>query len=299
MLPQIIDAYRTCEFATLGKDGTPIAWPTSGIRTADGDFLLTTSLGYPQKAFNVRRDERVALLFSDPTASALDRPSQILVRGTATCAAQIHTEPTGDLGRFWSMILSRQPGSQRYLDWPVNRFIDFYFMRLLIKVTPTEVTVNELPEPAAPQDNGIIGSSVLSAYPTAVLAACDASGAPTLMRTTVTSTANGYQVAAPARFPDMTGPGSLLVHRHDDRLDNIHNAVVVGSLDDEGLLRPSRLIEPAGRLGGGPADLLRTMRNLRGTTNRYLDRRGLTRPAIPWPAYRMIRAAARSGRSTP
>ncbi|WP_444951838.1 hypothetical protein [Micromonospora ureilytica] len=294
MLPETIDAYRTCEFATLSKDGTPIAWPTSGLRTVDGGFLLTTSLGYPQKAFNVRRDDRVALLFSDPTASGLDRPSQILVRGTATCSEQIHTDPTGDLGRFWSMILARQPGSQRYLDWPVTRLIDFYFMRLVIRVTPTEVTTRELPEPLAPETNGVIGSSVLSTYPTAVLAARAASGAPTLVRTTVATTTDGYQVAPPALGPDMTGPASLLVHQHDERLSGLHNAVVLGSLDGDGLLRPSRLIEPAGRQGAGPAETLRTMRALRGTTKRYLDRRGLARPTIPWAAYRAIRAELRS-----
>jgi hypothetical protein len=290
MLPEIIDAYRTCEFATLSRDGTPIAWPTSGIRAADGTFLLTTSLGYPRKAFNVRRDPRVALLFSDPTGSGLDRPAQVLVRGTASCPEEIHTEPTGDLGRFWSMILARQPGSRQYLDWPVTRLTDFYFMRLLIRVTPTEVTSAELPEPAAPRANGVLGSTVLAEYPTAVLAARDSSGAPTLVRTTVATTQDGYLVAMPARLSDVSGPASLLVHRHDEHLDGLHNAVVVGSLDADGLLRPSRLIEPAGRLGSGAVESLRTARALRRTTRRYLDRRGLARPSIPWPAYRAIRA---------
>ncbi|MFI9844126.1 pyridoxamine 5'-phosphate oxidase family protein [Nonomuraea sp. NPDC051941] len=66
----IIDAYRTCEFATLGADGTPLTWPTAAWRRADGTLLVTTSLAFAQKALNVRRDGRVALLFSDPPAAA-------------------------------------------------------------------------------------------------------------------------------------------------------------------------------------------------------------------------------------
>jgi hypothetical protein len=36
-------------------------------------LLITTSIAFPQKAFNIRRDARVALLFSDPTGSGLNR----------------------------------------------------------------------------------------------------------------------------------------------------------------------------------------------------------------------------------
>lgn len=286
MLPENIDAYRTCEFASLGRDGTPTAWPTSGIRTADGGFLLTTSLGYPQKAFNVRRDGRVALLFSDPTASGLTDPRQILVRGVATCPAEIHTDPSGDLGDFWTMIFERQPKSRRYLDWPMTRLTDFYFMRLLIKVTPSSVTTAPLPAPSRPVAGDLLGSPVLAAYPTAVLATVDETGAPTLVRTTVTAEADGYRPAAPAG----PGPASLLVHEHDDVLDRIHNAVVRGTLGTDGVLRPERLIEPGGRRGAGPLAAIRTVRALRAATDRYLEKRSLPRPAVPWPAYRAIRA---------
>lgn len=289
MLPGTIDAYRTCEFATMGKDGTPMAWPASGIRTAGGGFLLTTAIGYPQKAFNIRRDPRVALLFSDPTASGLGAPAQILVRGEAGCPDEIHTEPAGDLALFWSMIFARQPGSHRYLDWPATHLTDFYFMRLVIRVTPSSVTTRELPAPAAPAAGEVLGSSVLAAYPTAVLAARDSAGNPLLARTTVTTTAEGYQVALPSRFEAAPGPASLLVHRHDERLDGLHNAVVRGELTAGGLLRPSRLVEPGGPRGSGPVEMLRTVRTLRTATKRYLDRQGLPRPAVPWPAYRALR----------
>ncbi|WP_089157109.1 pyridoxamine 5'-phosphate oxidase family protein [Micromonospora sp. NBS 11-29] len=292
-----ISAYRTCELATLAKDGTPVAWPTSGLLRADGTIMLTTSLGYPQKAFNVRRDPRVALLFSDPTASGLTQPEQILVRGTAQCPDEVHTEPTGDLGVFWAQMFQRQPACRKYLDWPATSVTDFYFMRLLITVTPTEVTTRPLPPTtgagAASVDGGsLVGAEVLAAYPSVVLAARDAAGAPLLVRTTATAGADGYRVVVPDGVDPAEGAATLLVHRHDEQLWNLHNANVRGELvrgADGWTLRPGRLVEPAARHEPRLTDSLRTVRTTRAATRRYLDRRGWPRPTVPWAAYRALR----------
>ncbi|MFB7808210.1 pyridoxamine 5'-phosphate oxidase family protein [Streptomyces virginiae] len=90
-LHHVLDAYLTCEFVTLGRDGTPMAWPTAVARRDDGTLLLTTSLAFAQKALNVRRDGRVALLFSDPTGSGLDPAPQVFVSGRAECPDTIMT----------------------------------------------------------------------------------------------------------------------------------------------------------------------------------------------------------------
>ncbi|WKU04668.1 pyridoxamine 5'-phosphate oxidase family protein [Micromonospora sp. HUAS LYJ1] len=300
LLGAAISAYRTCELATLAKDGTPVAWPTSGLLRPDGTIMITTSLGYPQKAFNVRRDPRVALLFSDPTASGLTRPEQILVRGTADCPDEVHTEPTGDLGAFWAQMFQRQPVSRGYLDWPATMFTDFYFMRLLITVTPTEVSTRPLPTTtavtgsagSAPSGEGLVGAEVLATYPSVVLATLDAGGAPLLVRTTATAGVDGYRVVVPDGLAPVEGPASLLVHQHDAQLWNLHNANVRGELvRDAGAwtLRPRRLIEPAARHQPRRTDSLRTVRSTRAATRRYLRRRGWKRPTIPWAAYRALR----------
>ncbi|WP_309238507.1 pyridoxamine 5'-phosphate oxidase family protein [Actinoplanes aureus] len=296
-----IDAYRTCEFATLTKSGSPVAWPTSGMVTADGTFLLTTSLGYPQKAINVRRDGRVALLFSNPTASGLPQPDQILVRGVATCPDEVYTEPSGDLERLWKRLMERQPSSQAYLDWPMTRLTDFYYMRLLITVTPTEVVRRTLPDPsgssAALATSGLLGAPVLATFESAVLTAVDEAGAPVLVRTTVTAADGGYRVAVPADVPVAAGPAGLLVHRHDELLSKLYNASVRGELvaDEQGwLLKPERLVEPGATHKGGPLDQFRLVRDIRKATKRYLERRQLARPVIPWDQYRAIRSAARA-----
>ena len=55
----IIRNYRTCEFTTLFRDGAPQTWPVGARLLEDGRFLLTTSIGLPQKAFNIRRNAKV------------------------------------------------------------------------------------------------------------------------------------------------------------------------------------------------------------------------------------------------
>ncbi|MEU8614260.1 pyridoxamine 5'-phosphate oxidase family protein [Actinoplanes sp. NPDC048791] len=288
-LARTVDAYRTAEFATLTPDGTPIAWPTAILRGDDGTLLVTTSLAFPQKAVNVRRDGRVALLLSDPTGSGLPDPPQILIRGTATCPEKIHTVPEGELGRLWKSLFERQPGARAYLNVAARRFTDWYFMRLLITVTPTEITTAPRPAPGPGITDGpLLGAHALKGYGTAVLAATDSEGAPVLRRTTITSITDGYGVSLDEDERVAPGPASLLVHRHDEKLSALHNAVVRGRLARTGVgwvLTPEKAIEPMGR---GPRDMVRTVRNCRAATKRYLDRRGLARPVIPWAEYRKL-----------
>ena len=81
-IPEEVEAvfreFRTCEFSTLAADGTPITWPMLPFwRAETGQFMTTTSIGLPDKAFNIRRNPRVALLFSDPTGSGLFDPPAV------------------------------------------------------------------------------------------------------------------------------------------------------------------------------------------------------------------------------
>lgn len=47
----VIENYFTCEFTTLSRDGSPVTWPVTPRILEDSRFLLTTSIGLPQKAF--------------------------------------------------------------------------------------------------------------------------------------------------------------------------------------------------------------------------------------------------------
>lgn len=130
--------FRTCEFSTIGRDGTPVAWPTSARYLPEqGQFLLTTSIAFSQKAINIRRNPHVALLFSNPTASGLVNPPAVLVQGIAAAPDKITTSVTG-LEDYWrDTIFRRQPASRLYSSNALMRYLtDWYYMRLVITVRP-------------------------------------------------------------------------------------------------------------------------------------------------------------------
>ena len=89
---EVFREFYLCEFSTLTKDGTPITWPVVPFFKAEtGRFLIVTSIGLPQKVFNLRRNPKVSLLFSDSTASCLTDPPAVLVQGDAEAPDKIFT----------------------------------------------------------------------------------------------------------------------------------------------------------------------------------------------------------------
>lgn len=91
-----------------------------------------------------------------------------------------------------------------------------------------------------------------------------------------------------------SGPASLLVHRHDEKLNRMRNALVRGELrqtDDGWLLVPGKVLEPMG--SGRPSDALRVLRRTQRATDRYLHRRGLPRPPVEWDRFRVLAESAR------
>ncbi len=301
----VLDRYRTCEFATLGKDGVPIAWPTATLHRPDGTFLITTSIALPQKAYNIRRDGRVAMLFSEPTASGLVGAPQVLVQGTAACPDEIVTDVLPN-AEYWRRLHERQPFNKTYgANVLTRRFFDWYYLRLLITITPTAWTVRPPlpPGPATVADGGSLGVSgaaltELAGYPSAVLASRSDDGMPSLRRVRVTgpAAAGRLRLAVPPDDSLRPGPVSLLAHSHDEQLWSLRSVVVTGELveGDGWTFRPERIIG-----GGGaatPLAIIRQLRVLRRTAQGYLDRRSLARPPIPWADLRTIKAAGTARR---
>jgi hypothetical protein len=137
----VLREFRACEFSTLARDGTPISWPTSAQYQAEQSrFFLTTSLGLSQKALNIRRNPRIAMLYSDPTGSGLVSPPAVLVQGEAVVPEEVVTslKPIAD---YWiHTIMKRQPSSAMYSSNAVMRKLsDWYYMRLFIHVTPRSI----------------------------------------------------------------------------------------------------------------------------------------------------------------
>ena len=140
--------FFTCEMTTLGKSGRPITWPLMPLYWPQrGQFVLFTSIGLPQKAFNVRQDQRVSLLFSDATGSELPNPPIVLVQGDAQVSEEIISLFSGlepelrDLLKVQAgKMLARQPAMKLYMKNGLTRYLmDWYFMRLIITVTPQHI----------------------------------------------------------------------------------------------------------------------------------------------------------------
>jgi hypothetical protein len=136
----VFEEFRTCEMSTLARDGTPITWPTLPFwYSAEKRFTITTSIGLAQKALNVRRNPRVSLLFSNPTASGLEDPPAVLVQGDAEAPEEIQTSVAG-FAEELRKVYRRQPASKVYGNNPLTRrSMDWYFMRLMIHVTPRRI----------------------------------------------------------------------------------------------------------------------------------------------------------------
>jgi hypothetical protein len=91
------------------------------------------------EAINVRREPRVSLLFSDPTASGLSDPPAVLIQGDAIAPDQVVTEIAGSEEAL-RMVFQRQPSSAIYSSNALMRaLMDWYYMRLLIVVTPRRI----------------------------------------------------------------------------------------------------------------------------------------------------------------
>ena len=144
LLPEVLATlreFRTCEFTTLSKNGTPVTWPVAARYLPEhGHFVLTTSIGLPQKAYNIRRNSRVALLFSDPTASGLHEPATVLVQADAEAPDHVVTDMEG-LEDYWrENLFSRQPAGKFYSTNPLTRYLmDWYYMRIVIVARPHRI----------------------------------------------------------------------------------------------------------------------------------------------------------------
>ncbi|MFN8503601.1 pyridoxamine 5'-phosphate oxidase family protein [Kouleothrix sp.] len=308
----VFRAFRTCEFATLAKDGTPIAWPTLPFFDADqGQFVVTTSIALAQKALNIRRDGRVSLLFSEPRASGLANPAAVLVQGDAVAPDEVVTTIKG-YEEGLAMVFQRQPASALYSSNPLMRAMsDWYYMRLIMTVTPRRIfwwpggdfshaplRIDLAPAAGAPParrsasaapaaasaDDWPVLLRQLARFPSAVISGRDAQGYPFSARCRPTPDAASHtlRVMLPPEAPIEPGPAGLLCHSHDDLLWKQESFGLRGALQraDDGWR-----LEPLAIIPGISPDVLSLGRffiDSRRKAKAYLAKRNLPRPTIPW-----------------
>ena len=122
-------------------------------------------------------------------------------------------------------------------------------------------------------------------YADAVLSWVDADGQPTSSRVRPEPLPDG-RLAPPALPGLREGTASILGHSHNEKLWGLRSFVAVGSVvreQDRWAFTPQRYLRGA---SPDPRALLSTVRAARGTAKRYLEARGLERPAVPWGASR-------------
>jgi hypothetical protein len=135
-------------------------------------------------------------------------------------------------------------------------------------------------------------------FESAVLTGIDAEGYPYSVRCRprIDPVERVLRVDLAAGVPIGSGPASLLSHRHDENLWNQYSFLVRGDLSQEGggwIFCPRRFVAGAGI--GGYVGLVRFVVAARRTARRYLEKRGLARPRIPWDEINAIKAQARTG----
>jgi hypothetical protein len=141
---------------------------------------------------------------------------------------------------------------------------------------------------------------LLQHYPTAVITVIDQAGYPLSIRChpQIDRDAQVLRVAlAPGIGAMRQGPASLLCHAHNEKVWRLRNVLVRGAIerapntDDTWIFVPQRLIRGQSR---SPMYFVRTLVASRRAARRYLARRGVSRPSIPW---RHIHEARASGAS--
>lgn len=134
-------------------------------------------------------------------------------------------------------------------------------------------------------------------FESAVLTALDAEGYPYSVRCRprINPDERILRIRLTVDAPLRAGPAGLLCHRHDENLWNLKSFLVRGTLsrDAQGLsFHPQRFIPAAGI--GGPMGMVRFVTGSRRSARRYLEKRGLPRPRIPWKEINAIKAQART-----
>lgn len=137
----------------------------------------------------------------------------------------------------------------------------------------------------------------LAKYPTAVLTVTDRAGYPFSIRCVPRPDARRRALAVdvPDYVDAREGPAGLLCHVHDDNLWNMRNFVAHGDLERDGdgwVLRVRRVVE-----GAAPRNSLRSQLRPRASAERYLERRGMDWPDVPWDRLHAIYREAQRTRT--
>ncbi|KMO67297.1 hypothetical protein [Mycolicibacterium chlorophenolicum] len=132
----------------------------------------------------------------------------------------------------------------------------------------------------------------LTRFPEAVLTAFDADGYPVSVRVRTRdydATSGELHVTLPTELQPVESPANLLCHFHDDKLWHLDSTQIRGRLlaRDGDWVFVSEMFTPPSRL-----QMVSFLRSTHTSGQKYLDKRGLTRPTVNWAAVKEIRRRA-------
>lgn len=140
--------------------------------------------------------------------------------------------------------------------------------------------------------------AALNQFPSAVLTGLDADGYPFSQRCKPQPD-HARQVLSIAPFGEarlQPGPASLLCHSHNEEIWNLKSAQVLGRIEqsEQGwVFIPERFLSG---MAPSPLDQVQSLRNNQAEAKKYLEKRGLSRPRVPWEEIRALQAEGKKQR---
>lgn len=135
--------------------------------------------------------------------------------------------------------------------------------------------------------------TLLGGYESAVLTAFDSDGRPVSVRCRPAPRDDGsFDVTVPDWVYAVPGRAGLMAHYHDARLWHQKSFTCRGRLewvDGHWVFRPEQTVLG---MGYGRFSLVRMMLRGRRRAARYLQHRGMDRPAVPWDQMKAIKREA-------
>jgi hypothetical protein len=296
-----IAAYRVAEFVTLTRDGSPVGWPLNPDLEG-GRLVFSTGYAYPGKARNAQRDPRVAVLYSDPTASGrTDGDPLVLVQGRCEV---LDSDLQANTERYAAQhIRTRSPLAPMLRIPLLRQLLVGYMARIWMEVVPErEVSwaragmppaslVASRPASYTPGLGLRLPDQVrgwVSRYPRPpVLSFVDARGWPAATR--VAATIGRDRIVLDGTVPSVEGaPVSLAYHQLTGNYRSNDAFLIRGHLDANGALVPERVVGYGGTAddrGVGSAKLLRLLfLDLRRDLAKKLEQEGQPVPRVRLPA---------------
>ncbi|HET8568958.1 MAG TPA: pyridoxamine 5'-phosphate oxidase family protein [Candidatus Limnocylindria bacterium] len=274
----IIGSYKLAELVTLTRDGSPVCWPMlPGLER--GRIVFSTGYLYPTKARNAQRDPRVAVLFSDPSASGrCDDDPLVLVQGRAEVLdrdIQRNTE------RYVDQLMRKATAFRLMLSVPwIRHAMAGYLARIWIEVVPDRQDVwaradapppslRGMSRPAAfvPREPIVLPPDVFGWLPRytrpPVLAYLDREGRPAAVRVQAAVRPDRIDVSCCLQTVE-GAPACLTYHRLIGNYRGNDAFLIRGHFDAAGGLVPERLVGYGGTADDRELGSVKLLRLIKG-----------------------------------